>query len=144
MSSAAYASYLQTRSVLALPQASLLPIAPPSAGAFGLHSKFTELQALFNQKHLAVLTNVGTLVRPTTRAQFQQRQVTLPQNLSPTRIKRHKCRLPRSPATDRQDGPEERPTRSRPSMRKLPHHYFPGRIEYFLRGPIGSSDSVQR
>lgn len=81
MSSAAYASYLQTRSVLALPQASLLPIAPPSAGAFGFHSKFTEMQALFNQKQLAVLSNVGTLVRPTTRAQFQQRQVNLPQNL---------------------------------------------------------------
>jgi uncharacterized protein (DUF1501 family) len=81
MSSAAYASYLQTRSVLALPQASLLPIAPPSAGAFGLHPKFTELQALFNQKHLALLANVGTLVRPTTRAQYQQRQVNLPQNL---------------------------------------------------------------
>ncbi len=81
MSSAAYASYLQTRSVLALPQASLLPIAPPSAGAFGFHSKFTEMQALFNQKHLAVLANVGTLVRPTTRAQYQQRQVSLPQNL---------------------------------------------------------------
>ena len=39
------------------------------------------MQALFNQKHLAVLANVGTLVRPTTRAQYQQRQVTLPQNL---------------------------------------------------------------
>jgi uncharacterized protein (DUF1501 family) len=80
MSSAAYASYLQTRSVLALPQASLLPIAPPSAGAFGFHSKFTEMQALFNQKHLAVLSNVGTLVRPTTRTQYQQRQA-IPQNL---------------------------------------------------------------
>lgn len=80
MSSAGYASYQQIR-VLALPQASLLPVAPPSAGAFGLHSKLPEMQALFNQKHLALLANVGTLVRPTTRAQYQQRQVTLPQNL---------------------------------------------------------------
>ncbi len=81
MSSSGYASYQQIRSVLALPQNSLLPIAPPSAGAFGFHSKFPEMQALFNQKHLAVLTNVGTLVRPTNRMQFQQRQVNLPQNL---------------------------------------------------------------
>jgi uncharacterized protein (DUF1501 family) len=81
MSSAGYASYQQIRSVLALPQASLLPIAPPSAGAFGLHSKLPEIQSLFNQKHVALLANVGTLVRPTTRAQYQQRQVTLPQNL---------------------------------------------------------------
>src|SRR5216683_3804560 len=81
MSSSAYTAYQQARSVLALPQASLLPIAPLSAGAFGFHTKFTEMQTLFNQKHLAVLANVGTLVRPTTKAQYQQRQVTLPQNL---------------------------------------------------------------
>jgi uncharacterized protein (DUF1501 family) len=81
MSSSGYASYQQIRSVLALPQAGLLPINAPSAGAFGLHPKLPELQALFNQKHLAVLANVGTLVRPTTRTQFRQGQVTVPQNL---------------------------------------------------------------
>jgi uncharacterized protein (DUF1501 family) len=80
-SSSGYASYQSIRSVLALPQNSLLPIAPPSASSFGFHSKFTEMQSLFNQKHLAVLANVGTLVRPTTRAQFQQGQANLPQNL---------------------------------------------------------------
>jgi uncharacterized protein (DUF1501 family) len=82
LSSSGYASYQQIRSVLALPQSGLLPIAPPSAGAsFGFHPRFAEMQAQFNQKHLAVLTNVGTLVRPTTRAQYQQRQVKLPRNL---------------------------------------------------------------
>src|SRR5207248_7318584 len=82
LSSSGYASYQQTRSVLALPQAGLLPITPPSVGSpFGFHPRFTGLQSLFNQQHLAVLTNVGTLVRPTTRAQFQQRQLTLPHNL---------------------------------------------------------------
>ena len=82
LSTSGFASYQQTRSVLALPQGSLLAINPPSVGsAFGFHPRFTELQSLFNQKHLAVLTNVGTLVRPTTRAQFQQRQVSLPRNL---------------------------------------------------------------
>ncbi len=80
-SSSGYASYQSIRSVLALPQNSLLPIAPPSAGSFGFHPKFTELQALFNQKHLAVMANVGTLVRPTTRAQFQQGGAVLPRNL---------------------------------------------------------------
>jgi uncharacterized protein (DUF1501 family) len=81
MSAAGYTSYQQIRSVLALPQGSLLPVNAPSAGSFGFHPKFTELQGLFNQKYLAVMANVGTLVRPTTRAQFQQRQVNLPQNL---------------------------------------------------------------
>jgi uncharacterized protein (DUF1501 family) len=82
LSSSGYASYQQIRSVLALPQGSLLPITPPSIGSpFGFHPQLPEVQALFNQQKLAVLANVGTLVRPTTRAQFQQRQVTLPQNL---------------------------------------------------------------
>ena len=82
LSSSGYASYQQIRSVLALPQGSLLPITPPSIGSpFGFHPRFTQLQSLFNQQHLAVLANVGTLVRPTTRTQFQQRQTTLPQNL---------------------------------------------------------------
>jgi len=82
LSSTGYASYQQIRSVLALPQGSLLPITPPSIGSpFGFHPQLPEMQALFNQQKLAVLANVGTLVRPTTRAQFQQRQVTLPQNL---------------------------------------------------------------
>ena len=81
MSSSGYSSYQQVRSVLALPQSSLRPINAPSAGSFGFHSKLPELQALFNQKHLAVLANVGTLVRPTTRTQFRGGQVTVPQNL---------------------------------------------------------------
>jgi uncharacterized protein (DUF1501 family) len=82
LSSSGYASYQQIRSILALPQGSLLPITPPSIGSpFGFHPQLPEVQALFNQQKLAVLANVGTLVRPTTRAQFQQRQVTLPQNL---------------------------------------------------------------
>ncbi len=81
LSSAGYTSYQQLRSVLALPQAGLLPINAPSAGAFGFHPSLTQLQGLYNQKHLAVLANVGTLVRPTTRTQLQQGQATLPQNL---------------------------------------------------------------
>jgi uncharacterized protein (DUF1501 family) len=82
LTSSGYASYQQTRSVLALSQASLLPITPPSIGSpFGFHPRFTQLQPLFNQQHLAVLANVGTLVRPTTRAQYQQRQTALPKNL---------------------------------------------------------------
>jgi uncharacterized protein (DUF1501 family) len=81
LSTSGYASYQTIRSVLALAQGSLLPINAPSAGSFGFHPKFTELQGLFNQKHLAVMANVGTLVQPTTRAQFQQRGASLPRNL---------------------------------------------------------------
>ena len=80
--SAGYAAYQKARSVIALPQNQLLPINPPSIGSpFAFHPRFVELQGLFNNKQLALLANVGTLVAPTTRSQFQQGQAALPQNL---------------------------------------------------------------
>jgi uncharacterized protein (DUF1501 family) len=80
--SAGYANYASIRSGLALPQSQLLPVTPPSIGSpFGFHPSLVEVQKLFTSKKLALLTNVGTLVQPTTRTQFLQGQGTLPQNL---------------------------------------------------------------
>jgi uncharacterized protein (DUF1501 family) len=77
-----YANYASIRGGLALPQSQLLPVTPPSIGsAFGFHPRLVELQKLFTSKKLAVLTNVGTLVQPTNRTQFNQHQTSLPQNL---------------------------------------------------------------
>jgi uncharacterized protein (DUF1501 family) len=79
---AGYAAYQKTRAVLALPQAGLLPITPPSLNSpFGFHPRFPELQGLFTGSQLALLANVGTLVAPTTQAQFQQGQAVVPINL---------------------------------------------------------------
>ena len=76
-----YANYASIRANLALPQASLLPLQIGSAANFGLHPNLPELQDLFNnKKSLAVLSNVGTLVQPTTQQQYQT-QMSLPQNL---------------------------------------------------------------
>jgi uncharacterized protein (DUF1501 family) len=78
---AGYANYQTVRANLALSQGSLLPLQTGSTANFGLHPNLPELQGLFNnQKSLAVLANVGTLVQPTTRAQYLQYQ-NLPQNL---------------------------------------------------------------
>lgn len=75
-----YANYQRNRATLALPQNSLLPIVPPSAGApFGLHPRMVEFQALFNSQHAAILANVGTLIAPTTRANLNG--ASLPHNL---------------------------------------------------------------
>jgi len=72
--SAGYAQYAAVRpsaSGISLAQASLLPIQPVNVGTpFGLHPELSELQTLFNQRNLAVLANVGTLVQPTTKAQY--------------------------------------------------------------------------
>jgi uncharacterized protein (DUF1501 family) len=78
---AGYANYQTVRANLAIPQGSILPLQMGATANFGLHPNLPELQQLFNnQKSLAVLANVGTLVQPTTRAQYQQYQ-NLPQNL---------------------------------------------------------------
>jgi uncharacterized protein (DUF1501 family) len=79
--SAGYANYQNIRANLALSQASLLPLQIGGQANFGLHASTPELQALFNvSKSLAVLANVGTLVQPTTRQNYQKYQ-NLPQNL---------------------------------------------------------------
>jgi uncharacterized protein (DUF1501 family) len=79
---AGYAAYSKARAGLALSQGSLLPIQPTSAGTpFGLHAKLPELQQLFNQKHLAVMANVGTLITPVTKKDVQSGGVQLPDNL---------------------------------------------------------------
>ncbi|HEV2860473.1 MAG TPA: DUF1501 domain-containing protein [Pyrinomonadaceae bacterium] len=56
---------------LAVAQASLLPVAPPSQGRpFGFHPNMPEVQSLFNQGRLAVVCNAGPLVEPLTRATY--------------------------------------------------------------------------
>jgi uncharacterized protein (DUF1501 family) len=71
---AGYAQYASVRtpaSGLQLAQGSLLPIQPASVGTpFGLHPSLPELAALFSQRKLAVLCNVGTLVQPTSKSQY--------------------------------------------------------------------------
>ena len=59
---AQYASVRAASSGIQLAQASLLPIQPAGLGTpFGLHPSLPELQALFNQRRLAVLANVAAL-----------------------------------------------------------------------------------
>ena len=76
-----YTQYFQARSVLALPQSQLLPLQINGQANYGLHPNMPEMQGYFNtQKSLAVLANVGTLVRPTTQAAYRASQ-NLPENL---------------------------------------------------------------
>jgi len=66
-----YAAIRPATSGINLPQASLLPIQPnDSASPFGLHPSLPDLQTLFNQNRMAILANVGTLLQPTTQAQY--------------------------------------------------------------------------
>jgi uncharacterized protein (DUF1501 family) len=78
-----YNAYAAARTTLALPRANLLPITPATSDgrAFALHPSLPELQTLFEQKKLAIVSNVGPLLVPTTRAQYLQRSVPLPPQL---------------------------------------------------------------
>lgn len=72
---AGYTAYFGARGVfLAIPQANLAAttITPNSLGlAYALHPAMTGLKALFDSGKLAVVSNVGPLTQPTTKAQYQ-------------------------------------------------------------------------
>lgn len=86
-----YTLYQAVRPKIALTQNTLLALATPASGAgspgdggsYGLHPAMTDLQALFNQaaSPAAVVANVGTLVRPVTKAQYQNGNVAVPPQL---------------------------------------------------------------
>src|SRR5208282_4800519 len=76
-----YSQYLQSRSVLAIPESQLLPLQANGQSTYGLHPNMPDMQGYFNSdKTLAILANVGTLVQPTTQATYQAFK-NLPQNL---------------------------------------------------------------
>jgi len=78
-----YNEYATTRSNLAIPLDNMLPIFPNNAGGrlFGLHPSMMRSQQLFNDGKMAFLSNVGTLVEPTTIDQYWQGEVGLPLGL---------------------------------------------------------------
>ena len=73
-----YTNYASLRGPLALAQNSLLQLTP--APSFALNPNLPDIQTMFNNGNAALVTNVGTLLQPTTRAQFQAGS-TLPTNL---------------------------------------------------------------
>lgn len=83
---ASYQVYSAARGPLALAQNSLLSLSltnpDPQNRTFGLHPSMPELQSLFNaDKKLAIIANVGTLVEPTTAAQYRNGTAKLPPQL---------------------------------------------------------------
>ena len=80
---AGYAAYAAARTNLALPQTGLLPISPRTSDgrSWALHAAVPELRNLFANGKAAILGNVGTLVYPTTKAQYTAATVPLPRQL---------------------------------------------------------------
>lgn len=79
----AYTEYAASRSNQAIPQEDILPISPLTSDGreFGFHPALTNLQSIFTQGDLAVVSNVGTLVEPVTRDAVLNSTANLPLGL---------------------------------------------------------------
>ncbi|WP_414662971.1 DUF1501 domain-containing protein [Horticoccus sp. 23ND18S-11] len=76
-------NYRNARGSLALPDGNtqVLPVSALNGTPYGLNGGLASIHPLWAQGKLAVMANVGMLVRPTTRAQYQGSTVGLPTNL---------------------------------------------------------------
>jgi uncharacterized protein (DUF1501 family) len=82
MDDASFKAYTSIRGNLALSQSNLTATVNSLSGApYAFHNKLAEVQSLFATKELAVVANVGSLVQPLTRAQYQAQQTPVPLNL---------------------------------------------------------------
>ncbi len=79
-----YQNYANLRSALALPFGSLTgtTVTTLTGGVpYAFHPQFVNLARLWNQRKAAVLTNVGTLITPITKTQWDAGTVPVPSNL---------------------------------------------------------------
>ena len=82
-SDAEYNVYSQSRQNLAIDKAALLPISPliQDGAHYGLHPNMEAIQTLFDSARVAFVTNVGPLIEPTTKEQYESGSVVLPPRL---------------------------------------------------------------
>jgi uncharacterized protein (DUF1501 family) len=82
---AEYNAYAASRQNLAIQQSDLLPINPasgtPGSEPFGLHPAMGAVQTMFESGNAAFVANLGPLVEPTTKTQYQNKSVILPTQL---------------------------------------------------------------
>jgi uncharacterized protein (DUF1501 family) len=80
---AEYNEYLVTRSNLAIPRTEIRSLNHTGQGGrtYGLHPGMPEIQSLFNEGKAAFIANVGTLIEPTTKAQYESGMHAVPTGL---------------------------------------------------------------
>jgi len=76
---AEYSAYRRSRGGLSVDSGNLLSLG--SSSPFGLHQSAAALQSLYSDERLAIMSNVGNLVEPTTRSQYTERAVEIPSQL---------------------------------------------------------------
>lgn len=75
-----YDIYRSTRNDLAVAEEDLLEVNDAGQGRFAFHRQLDSFHALFNNEQLAVLSNTGPLLRPTTQADYRNGNA-LPESL---------------------------------------------------------------
>jgi uncharacterized protein (DUF1501 family) len=80
---AGHAAYASIRQNLTIPESALVPITPDNndGNEYGFHPLCPELATLFHAGKLAPVFNVGPLLQPTNRVQYQKKLVALPPQL---------------------------------------------------------------
>ncbi|HEX5624749.1 MAG TPA: hypothetical protein VFX48_01930, partial [Saprospiraceae bacterium] len=84
MSNKEHSDYSKIRSNLAIPKAELLPITVTNTPGrtFGIHPAMRNCQRMFDDSKLVFVSNVGTLLEPTTKDSFYNETVRLPLGLT--------------------------------------------------------------
>ncbi len=75
-----YNQYATTRGAMAVARSNLLASTDAVQGEFGFNNRLPGLHDLYENNRLAIVSNVGNLIRPTTKADFN-RATALPQSL---------------------------------------------------------------
>lgn len=75
-----YDDYRNSRNELAVPESDILQVNDAQQGSFGFHSRLPIFKSLYDEQRLAVISNTGTLIQPTTKSDFLG-TVALPQAL---------------------------------------------------------------
>ncbi len=78
-----YNEYATTRSNLAIPQNDILQITPNTSDGrtFGLHPSMPNMRQIFDSGNLAFVSNVGTLIEPSTKTDIKNNAVKTPLGL---------------------------------------------------------------
>jgi len=75
-----YTDYRDSRRELAVAESDLLPVNDAQQGSFGFHSMLPGFEQLYSENRMAVISNAGPLIRPTTKSDYLG-TVALPQSL---------------------------------------------------------------
>jgi uncharacterized protein (DUF1501 family) len=79
---------------LALPQGTLLPLSGSFSqpySQFALHPSMPGIQSLFNSGKVALVANMGTLVQPTSKTQYQNHSLPVPSSLFSHSDQQNQC-----------------------------------------------------